>query len=61
MNLTIDKPQVFESDTVDSVDLDNVTFEVNPTGHLIILADSSKEMVGYFPKDKCDCVYRRVD
>lgn len=60
MDISIDKPQIFENQEATTVDMDNVTFEVDAQGNLLIHS-STKDLAGYFPKDKWDCVYRRDD
>ncbi len=61
MNLSVDKPCLFENEETETVDLDSATFEVKDNGDLLIKNSSTKDLIGYFPKGKWSCVYRRDD
>jgi hypothetical protein len=61
VNLSIDKPRIFENEESESIDMDNAKFEIDPQGNLLVRNQSTLDLIGYFPKDKWDCVYMRTD
>jgi hypothetical protein len=55
-----DKPTVDEVHTM-TIDITGAVFEVNDKGDLVVRKQSTKELIGYFPKDQWSCVYTTDD